>query len=187
MSDKQRMNILFSAPKTNQDMRMLLDRLLAPETAHPYVRDFMESIREGKHGEAHLALSLIKFQLRVPEHEIQDDLAIFAYCNAAHAPEPFLAFDYLINSNILPFDAATIACEHLILGDFSRDRTRTVKILEWFFENGALINPESKPAWFALENKYPSIFSLNLSKFEAQKLEVYIKSQSLEVREVNRL
>lgn len=187
MSDTPRMNILFSAPKSNQDMRMLLDRLLAPETAHPYVRDFMESIREGKHGEAHLALSLIKFQLRVQDQEIQEDLAIFAYCNAAHSPEPFLAFDYLINSNIMPFDAATIVCEHLTLGDFSHDRSKTVKILEWFFDNGAMINPDSKPAWLALKSKYPSIFALNLSKFEAQKLESYIKSQSLEVREVNRL
>jgi hypothetical protein len=187
MSDTQRMNNLFSAPKPNQDMRMLLDRLLAPETAHPYVRDFMESIREGKQGEAHLALSLIKFQLKVNEAEIQDNLAILAYCNAAHATEPFLAFDYLINSHIIPDGVATIVCEHLILCDFSHDRTKTMKILEWFFDNGAIIPPESKPAWTTLESKYPPLFSLNLSKFESQKLDTYIKSQSLEVREVNRL
>lgn len=178
---------LFPSLRQAHDMRMLLDRLLVPEQAHPLVRDLLEGIRECGFGEAQIAMSMIKNQLGMDHGVLQTHLAQLLFSNAAHAPEPFTAFQYLMESGFSPAGCASDLMEHLALGQYFQDKLKSVRLLTWLLDHGGLIEPDSKAAWKALEANFPDVFSINHSHYESRKLDAYIRSQALEVREVARL
>lgn len=179
--------LLFSFPKHSHDMRMLLDRVLEPGTAHPLVRDLLEGLRSARFGETHLALAAIRNQLGITQAMLQRDLAHLMFANALHSPTPFATFQYLIDSGFDSEPCATGLMEHMALGNYFHNRDESFQLFHWFMERGGLIVPESKAAWKALGVTHPEVFTLNNSRYEAQKLESYIRSQSLEVREAPRL
>lgn len=186
MSEKQ--TLLFSFPKHSPDMRMLLDRVLEPDTAHPLVRDLLDSLRSARFGEAHFCLQEIQRQLGVSREALQEHLGCLMFANALHSHAPYQGFQYLIDSLLIPASCSTFLMEHLVLGNyFPSDRNRSVGIFQWLMKHGAIVEPDSKAAWKALEVLYPDVFADNHSHYEAKKLDAYITSQALEVREVTRL
>lgn len=177
---------VFKETSQSPDMRMLLDRLLIPAGTAPLIRDFLESLRECKFGETQIALFMLKRHFDVEIAHLQESLSLHIFLNAAHSIEPFVAFQFLSDSGFCPIPCASEIMEHLVLGQYF-ETNRITPLLSWFQAHAGMIKPESKAAWKCLEANYPQLFAINLSKYEAVKLDQYIRSQSLEVREVSRL
>lgn len=166
---------------------MLLDRVLEPDTAHPLVRDLLESLRSARYGEAQFALQAIERQLSVGHEALQLHLSHLMFANALHSHSPFTGFQFLLDSSFDARECSTHLMEHMALGHYFQDRALSLRLFQWLMEHGGLIEPHSKAAWKALAELHPEVFSLNHSRYEAIQLESYIRSQSLEVREVHRL
>ena len=178
-------SLLFSSGP-GKDIRMLLDRLLSPQTAHPLVASLLESVREGHFGEAQLALASLRRQLSMDIKALGAELSHLLFANAAHANEPFAAFEFLTESGFEPKECATDVMEHLALGRY-RKAADMAPIFSWFLDRGGLILPQSQAAWKALRSHYPDSFCENQGRHEAIALDAYIQSSALEVREVARL
>lgn len=185
MSLKQ--TLLFSFPKQAHDMRMLMDRVLEPDTAHPLVRDLLESLRSCRYGESQFLLSSLKRMLGLQASDMQHELGTLLFANATHSTSPFAGFQYLLDTGFFAEPIATELLEHLAIGQYFSDRKQSLALLDWFMDKGGIISPESKAAWKALASQYPEAFEKNNSQYEMKKLDSYISSQSLEVREVARL
>ena len=166
---------------------MLLDRVLEPDAAHPLVRDLLESLRSSRFGEAHFSLQEIKRHLQIEHEAIQSHLGYLLFANALHSPCPHQGLQYLVDSAFDPSEFATGLMEYLALGNYFNDSERADRLFHWLMEHGGVVEPEAKAAWNALAEHHPDIFAINHSRHEARKLESYIRSQALEVREVNRL
>jgi hypothetical protein len=179
--------LLFSFPKHAHDMRMLTDRVLEPDTAHPLIRDLLESLRSCRYGEAQFLIHSLKRVLGLNPSDMQNELAALLFANATHSPSPFIGFQYLLDSGFFAEPIATEIMEHIALGQYFSGRDHSLALLDWFQNKGGMIVPESKAAWKALESQFPEAYAKNNSHYESQKLESYIRSQSLEVREVSRL
>lgn len=179
--------LLFSFPKHAYDMRMLMDRVLEPDTAHPLVRDLLESMRSCRYGEAQLLLGSLKRTLGLQASDMQHELAPLLFANAVHSTLPFLGFQYLIDTGFFAEPIATELLEHIVIGQYFSNSKQAIPLIDWFMDKGGIILPESKAAWKALESGCPEAFAKNNSQYEMQKLDSYIRSQSLEVREVVRL
>jgi hypothetical protein len=178
-------SLLFSSAST-KDIRMLLDRLLSPQTAHPLVGSLLDSVRECQFGEAQLALASLRRQLGVDVRNLGSEVAHLLFVNASHANEPFAAFDFLLDSGFEPKECATDVMEHLALGRY-RGAADMAPVFAWFLKHGGLIPPQSQAAWKALQAHYPDSFCANQGRHEAIALDAYIESSALEVREVARL
>ena len=176
---------LFGAASP-KDLRMTLDRLLSPQNAHPLAVDLFESLRENRFGEAQLALASLRRRLDLDAQSLSKEFGCLLFANAAHSPDPFAAFDFLIDSGFDPAECATDIMEHLALGRY-REPREMGPILGWFLDRGGLIQPRSKAAWKALRAHYPETFAANHGRHEARELDACIQSNALELREANRL
>ena len=166
---------------------MLMDRVLEPDSAHPLVRDLLESLRSSRFGEAHFSLQEIKRHLCIDHESIQSHLGFLLFANVLHSPCAQQGLQYLVDSAFDPSSFTASLMEYLALGNFFSNEAYAGELFHWLMNHGGMIEPESKAAWNALSHHYPEIFSINHSKHEARKLESFIRSQALEVREVNRL
>ena len=184
---KKNISLFFPNQCDSSDMRMSTDRLLCPSGAHPLVRDFLDSIKESRIGDAQLALSLIEWHLDVDKTDVASHLGFLAFANASYSQDPMEMFEYLIDAQFSPDLWSTKIIEHLVLSRFHANKHQIEDILCWFIDHGGLVKPESVAPWKAMARAFPDVFQKNHSKLESIKLDSYIRSQPLEVREVTRL
>ena len=181
--------LLNNTNGAGQDIRMLSERLLEPDSLHPVAKNLMESLRGGLFGGAFLCLKLLEEMCPSGLPEIEK-LSFLMGVNVLHSSEPFAGFQFLADSGFDMFSQMSKLLEYACLtrlGNLSD--SDQIKVMSWLVEEGgALVRPQAKASWRALGESFPAVFALNLSRLEKQQLDDFFRqSQALEVREVSRL